>query len=161
MILAWRHGSSIGRYVLVDSTFPHPALDQGRRALKVWAAAEGLRRDLLGDEGPCRAPFQWNALTTAVAEFGDVILRIWPCDGNGTPRGWTGGDSVWREALTDMRRFISAELKCCSRLEFMPGGGPIIRSRNVPSLAGINGFVGWKRGEREPRRPRFTLLRAA
>lgn len=160
MILAWRHGHSIGRYVLVDSTFPHPALDQGRRALKVWAVAEGLRRDHLGDEGPYRPPAQF-ALTTAVVEFGDVILRIWPTDGNGAPRAWTDGDSVWRDQLTELRRFVSAELMCCSRLEIMPGGGPIVRSQNAPSLLGINGFVGWKQGEREPRRQRFTMLRAA
>ena len=157
MILAWRHGDSIGRYVLVDSTFPWPALHHGRAALKVWATAEGLRRQHLRDEGPCRAPFQWNGLTTAVVEYGDVLLRVWPVDGFGLPRQWTDGDGVWRQHLHDMRRFVSSELKCCSRLEIMPGG-EVIRSANAPSLAGINGFRGWKKGEREPIR---RLARAA
>lgn len=152
MILGWRTATidgrcSVGRLVLIDALFPWPALHYGRNALRDWAAAQTRARARLGDEGPSRMTF---GLTTAVKEDGEVQLRVWPVGKGQTPRAWLPSDAVWREPLKELRRFVSADLACGTRLEWMPGGSTIARAETVPSLRGQSGFWGWRRGEREP-----------
>lgn len=152
MILGWQSAPldghcSVGRYVLVDALFPWPALHYGRNAMRDWAAMQSRRRNMLGAEGPVRVTF---GLTTAVKEDGQVELRIWPVGKAQMPRDWTPADTVWREPLKELRRAVAADLACETRLEFMPGGNVVTRAQTVPSLRGVPGFWGWRRGEREP-----------
>lgn len=91
-----------------------------------------------------------TGLLTAVKEDGEFEMRVWPIDKRGMPRLWIDADSVWREPLQELRRYVSHNLLCLGRLLWMPGGGPIERVQTVPSLADRNGFWGWQRGEREP-----------
>jgi len=148
VILGWRRGNSVGRYVLVDTMWPWPSLHFGRDALRTWAARQNRLRNRPGDTGgPYKMP---TGITTAVCEYGDVTLRIWPVGKLQEPRAWTDADAVWRDALAELRRFIGDDLKCCTRIEWMPGQSTVTRFKTVPELQGVPGFWGWRRGEREP-----------
>lgn len=153
MILGWRYANSIGRYVKVDARFPHPALHHGRTALRQWAEIQGRMRET-GTQGPVRwlmRKDEWDAVLSAVGEIGEhVDIRIWPVAREMQPRPWTDLDTVWRETLDEMRRYVGRELKCCTRLEWMPGGSGVVRFSTAPTLLGLNHFFGWRRGEREP-----------
>jgi hypothetical protein len=155
MILGWQAGHSVGRYVLLELFVPWPALHHAREALRVYTERETRARDAFGTEGMRRMKY---GLQSAVKEDGDCELRVWPIGKGGLPRAWEDRDGVWREALTDLKRFVGAELCCCTRLIWQPGGQPLERVRTVPSLADRQGFWGWKRGEREPTERRIRDL---
>lgn len=140
--------------------WPWPSLHFGRNALRAWARIQNTLRDRPGDSGgPYKTPM---GITTAVCEFGDVVLRVWPVGKRQEPRRWEPRDAAWRDALSDMRRFVSDELKCCCRIEWMPGQSIVSRFENVPELKGLQGFWGWRKGEAEPtERIKKSLRRAA
>jgi hypothetical protein len=142
MLLGWRTGNSVGRYVLIDALFPWPALHYGRNAMRDWA------KDCSKfSPGPFRMDL---GLTTAVKETGQAELRVWPMGKGYMPRRWNDGDTIWREPLKEMRRFVGRELACETRLEFMPSDQEMVRAQTVASLRDRKGFWGWRRGEREP-----------
>ena len=154
MILAWRYNidreagrANQGRYVLVDTLFPWPALHYGRENIRHWKAAQAALRGR-GIPGPIDAGY---GLTTAVCEDGDAVMRVWPIETPLLPRPWNDVlDQVWRDPLRELRRWIGHDLACGVRLEWMPGGGTIERVQTVPSLKNRRGYWGWRRGEREP-----------
>lgn len=147
MLLGWQEGHSIGRYVLVELFTPWPALHHAREAMRIYTERQNALRTARGTAGMRRLKC---GLQSAVKEDGDLELRAWPVGKGLLPRAWNERDAVWRDALQELRRFVGAELMCCSRLIWLPGGQAIERAQTVPSLRGINGFWGWKRGEREP-----------
>lgn len=149
MMLGWRKGHSVGRYVILDPVFPWPALHHGREAMRVYAQRHNAERNRLGDEGPMRMP--WWGLSCAVKETGGIVINVWPAGKRGVPRHWTPQDTVWRSKLADLAHFMAADLKCEVRLAWMPGGQPFTKELTVPSLRSVPGFYGWRKGEREPK----------
>lgn len=157
MILGWRSGTSLGRWVLIDPVFPWPALGHGRAALKRWAKWHTRARGVNADEGPMLSPTRWG-LTTAAAEADAYTeLRVWPVTKDGSPRPWVDRDSVWRESLAEMRRYVGQELPCGIKLLWMPSG-TVIRAERAPTLLGQQGFYTWKKGERAPTERRMREL---
>lgn len=149
MMLGWRKGHSVGRYVIVDPVFPWPSLHHGREALRLYTQRQTAARNRLGDEGLMRMP-AWG-LKCAVKECGDITINVWPAGKRGAQREWTAADAAWRPALGDLARFIAADLKCEVRLNWMPGGAPFTKELTVPSLRNVPGFYGWRKGEKEPK----------
>jgi len=158
-MLGWRSGTSLGRFVLIDPIFPWPALGHGRAALKRWAKWQTKARAVNGDEGPMLSPRPGMAgLTTAAAEADAYTeLRVWPVTKDATPRAWGDMDGVWRETLTEMRRYVGHELPCGIKLLWMPSGR-VIRAERAPSLIGQHGFYTWKKGERAPTEKKMREL---
>jgi hypothetical protein len=146
VILGWRYATHLGRYVVVDTLFPWPALHHGRENLRLWVKAQKALR-ARGTEGP---EYVGSGITTAVKEDGEAEMRVWPMAKGMMPRQWSPQDTVWREPLIELRRFVGRNLACTVRLNWMPGGDVIERVKTVPSLADRKGFWGWQRGEREP-----------
>lgn len=170
MLLGWMQANSVGRYVKVDAKFPHPALHHGRSAMRRWAEWCGKSHSSLGRDyaGPIRWAMlvgDFDAVNPAVGELSEhVDLRIWPVAREMQPRRWNERDLVWREALNQLREYVGRDLKCCTRLEWMPGEHDVVRFKTAPTLLGINHFFGWRRGEFEPSRRLqrdLTIIRRA
>jgi hypothetical protein len=150
MIFGWLEHGVTGRWILVDPVFPWPALHNGRNALRAWADRQNRLRAIEHTPGPRRMPWPCR---TAVKETGSADLRIWPVEIFGQPRQWNGTDHVWRDALHELAQAIAATIACPVGVSW-PGGGPVdYAPRTVKSLEDQHGFIGWGKGEREPKLP--------
>lgn len=147
MIFGWLEHGRTDRWVLVDAVFPWPALHNGRNAIRAWADAQIRRRVLQQTPGPRRCPWPCK---TAVKEAGAAELRIWPCEVYAKPRRWGPHDKVWRPAIMELAEHVAADIACPVHVLWMNGGGEIERATAPPGLKG-RGFVGWGKGEREPK----------
>lgn len=148
MMLGWRSARSVGRYVLLDPIFPWPALHHGREAMRIYATRQNKARLVNKDDGPMR--MVWG-LRASVKERGDAIIAVWPTDSRGGPRNWTPQDDVWKPTLAELAEFMAKDLLCDVKLKWMPGGEPFAKTLTVPSLQGVSGFYGWRKGENEPK----------
>lgn len=153
--LTWRHGNKIsgGHCVLVDLSFPWPALHHGRNCARRWAKALKRERETRLDFGPYAVSWPMQA---AVEEHdAPVLLHIWPVQSQAEPRQWHDDalDQGWRPVIADLAHRIAAEVKCEVRVVWMPGGAPFRKfPRRPPGLEHIRGFLGWKKGQHEPDR---------
>lgn len=91
---------------------------------------------------PCR---------THAKEDGAAELQIWPVEVYGKPRSWSADDGVWREPIAELVVRMRAVIACEVRVTWC-GGEFVAQPSRVRSLADQRGFIGWARGEREPKR---------
>jgi hypothetical protein len=147
MIFGWLRDGRTDRWVLVDPHFPWPALHHGRNVLREWADSQNRRRAIEHSAGPRRMPWPCR---THVKESGGVELHVWPVEIYGKPRRWTDGDDVWRQPLRDLAELMQLTVACEVKLDWCGGAFEPSPSK-VKSLQDQAGFIGWARGEHEPR----------
>ena len=116
MILGWRSGTSLGRWVMVDPVFPWPGLGPGRAAVKHWSKWHTRQRAVDGSEGPMLSPTRHGLTTAAVEADAYAELRIWPVTKEGLPRPWIDRpEGVWyREVVNLIARPPESGMTVCT-----------------------------------------------
>lgn len=161
--LAWRQGRHVRttHCVVLDLQFPWPGLHHGRNCARHWAAWLKKERETKGDFGPYA--LKWPMRVSVVDHDQPARIVVWPVQSGSRmhwvtqgalPRAWQDDDldRGWRPVVNDLAHRIAAEIKCEVRVEWMPGNKTFEKlPERSPSIAGIGGFYGWKKGEQEPR----------